>query len=301
MSIVRFSGHESFICKQLWPKKGFDFLNNGNNFNDSDAIVKLGVGKNMVLSIRYWMKSLGLIDENDSLTEVAKKILADDGFDPYLEDVGTIWLFHYFLVSKNYASIYNLVFNEFLKINNEFTKLGLHNHIKRISTNTIGSSYNEHTVNTDINVFIRNYMQPDHESKITSFEDEYSGLFLDLNLIKHLKRQDAEEQNKEYYIIERTERKSLPKEIFLYVVLDNMQSGNSISFNELVSGSNSVGNVFQLNRDGVYQKIEELISEVGFLKFTHTAGIPLLTFTFKPNAQDILASYYENVHIHSVD
>ena len=50
-----FSGHESFSCKQLWLKKGYDFLVNGNNFNAPDSVVKLGVGKNMVSSIRYWL------------------------------------------------------------------------------------------------------------------------------------------------------------------------------------------------------------------------------------------------------
>ena len=43
-----FSGHESFQCRNLWLKKGYDFIKNGNSFNDEDAVVKLGVGKNMV-------------------------------------------------------------------------------------------------------------------------------------------------------------------------------------------------------------------------------------------------------------
>ena len=48
-----FSGHETFSCRSYWPKKGYDFLNNGNKFNDNDALVKLGVGKNMVSSIKH--------------------------------------------------------------------------------------------------------------------------------------------------------------------------------------------------------------------------------------------------------
>ena len=43
-----FSGHESFPCKTLWLKKGYDFVANDYMFNDSDAVVRLGVGKNMV-------------------------------------------------------------------------------------------------------------------------------------------------------------------------------------------------------------------------------------------------------------
>jgi len=40
-----FSGHDSFQCRQLWLKKGYDFLQQGKNFNDEDAVVQLGVEK----------------------------------------------------------------------------------------------------------------------------------------------------------------------------------------------------------------------------------------------------------------
>jgi hypothetical protein len=48
-----FSGHESFFCRSLWLKKGYDALIGGVDFNAPDAVVALGVGKNMVSSIRY--------------------------------------------------------------------------------------------------------------------------------------------------------------------------------------------------------------------------------------------------------
>ena len=32
----------------------------GGNFNASDAVIALGVGKNMVSSIRYWLKVFGI-------------------------------------------------------------------------------------------------------------------------------------------------------------------------------------------------------------------------------------------------
>ena len=66
MSVTKytFSGHESFTCKTLWLKKGYDFIRNNNNFNSPDSVVELGVGKNMVASIRYWMRAFGLT-END--------------------------------------------------------------------------------------------------------------------------------------------------------------------------------------------------------------------------------------------
>ena len=53
MPKLTFSGHESFTCRQFWLKKGYDFLIAGHSFADPDAVVHLGVGKNMVSAIHY--------------------------------------------------------------------------------------------------------------------------------------------------------------------------------------------------------------------------------------------------------
>ena len=93
-----FSGHESFPCRMLWPIKGYDYIVEGNNFNDSNSVVELGVGKNMVASIRYWLKVLGLT-EQDKLTSRANYLFdKENGKDRYIESLGTLWLLHFLLV-----------------------------------------------------------------------------------------------------------------------------------------------------------------------------------------------------------
>ena len=76
MKKYTFSGHESFFCKSLWLKKGYDAVKDGMNFNSPDAVAQLGVGKNMVSSIRYWMKSFGLLNDN-GLTSLAHYLFDD--------------------------------------------------------------------------------------------------------------------------------------------------------------------------------------------------------------------------------
>lgn len=78
-----FSGHESFPCKSLWLKKGYDFVNAEKNFNAPEAVVYLGVGKNTVAAIRYWYKAFGL--NKDANTEWIAKYIFDfekDKFPP---------------------------------------------------------------------------------------------------------------------------------------------------------------------------------------------------------------------------
>lgn len=57
---------------------GYDYVVENKNFNDEDAVVRLGVGKNMVSSIRFWLKAFNIVDNNDSPTEFGKKLLDDE-------------------------------------------------------------------------------------------------------------------------------------------------------------------------------------------------------------------------------
>ena len=62
-------------------------------------MVQLGVGKNMVRSIRFWVEVMGIAAPTAGrcfeLTPFGRAVLADDGFDPYLEDARTLWLLHW--------------------------------------------------------------------------------------------------------------------------------------------------------------------------------------------------------------
>ena len=78
---IGFSGHETFVCRHFWLKKGYDFLTQGGSFTDEDAVVSLGVGKNMVSSIRFWMRGFHILDDN-GLTEMGTFLLREN--DPYL-------------------------------------------------------------------------------------------------------------------------------------------------------------------------------------------------------------------------
>jgi hypothetical protein len=118
-----FSGHESFHCRPIWLNKGYNFVNDGHAFLQNDAVVELGVGKNMVSSIKYWLHVFNLSDLNSKPTKLAEFIFGKNGVDPNLEDLTTLWLLHYNLVTENIASIYSIVFNEFRKQQVEFNDL----------------------------------------------------------------------------------------------------------------------------------------------------------------------------------
>ena len=71
-SKFKFSGHESFHCRSFWLKKGYEFVQNGNSFSE-EAGIELGVGKNMVDSLRYWLRAFGIINKQNEPTFIATK------------------------------------------------------------------------------------------------------------------------------------------------------------------------------------------------------------------------------------
>ena len=280
-----FSGHDSFQCRQLWLKKGFDYIQTNKSFNDEDAVVKLGVGKNMVSSIRYWMKAFNIIDNKDKHTVFGKSLFSNSGWDPFLEDDASLWLLHYQLVKSNIASTYSIIFNEFRKEKMFFNKEIYINYLRRRRETEDRLTFNENTVADDFVVFIKMYH--DNDSKNKDIEDSFSGILSDIDLLKTISR-GKEEQ----YQIENNERDNLPEAVLLFSILDNPNYGNSISLNTLEYESNSPGSIFALNRSGLVNKISGIVNDNKQITFTDHAGIKELQFKNKPNAFIILDSYY---------
>ena len=71
--------------RQMWLKKAFDIVcyEKKGAFSSKDAIVTLGVGKNMVGSIRHWALACGIIESKNGghiATELGKKYLLTMGW-----------------------------------------------------------------------------------------------------------------------------------------------------------------------------------------------------------------------------
>src|SRR3546814_6442917 len=86
-----FSGHESFAYRYGWLPKLYEAISDDPALFSSDerAILKLGLGRNMVKSIRFWGDAFGLTRQaggETRATEFADRLLDPEaGLDRYLE------------------------------------------------------------------------------------------------------------------------------------------------------------------------------------------------------------------------
>lgn len=292
---LTFSGHETFHCRHLWLKKGYDFIKEGRKFTDNDAVVELGVGKNMVSSINFWMKAFGIIDKDGLLTDFADYILDENGKDPYIEDEATLWLLHYKLITQNIASTYSLIFNEFRREKIEFTRDNFIAFVVRKAEELNLSQINKNTVSTDFEVLTKMYLRTDAQSK--DREDTFSGLLTELNIIQEEKRK-VDDKTVTFYSITTEEKSEIPDEVLLYAILDNDNFDKSISLYTIEQEPDQAGSIFAIGRTGLINKIESISSNKKFKKYGITfndhAGIKELQFKTKPDKFEILREYYAN-------
>ena len=276
-----FSGHESFACKSHWLKRGYDFVRGENNFNDDDAVVCLGVGKNMVASIKFWLKAIGLLKDT-GLEPIADHLFDDEnGRDPYLEDIGTLWLLHFLLIHNDYATIYRTTFVDYHRQRNIVEKSKLQNYIKHICFDEAGykNLYNDNTVKRDIGVMLHNYCAKNGSN--VNVEDSNS-LFAPLNLVC--------EVDKDTYRFNYDTRSDVPSLIFLYALLVQFEGRSSISFEDIAE----LALIFCLTNNDLLNIINHLCdlypSEI---VFSDVAGIKELQFRATLNPNKVLDRYYE--------
>lgn len=274
-----FSGHESFACKSLWLKKGYDFIAEGNSFVDPASVVKLGVGKNMVSAIRFWMKSFGLT-EADNLNEISDYIFASNtGKDPFAEDINTLWLLHYMLVRSSVASIYNLTFLGLQREKKEFTKDQLLFFIKRkCDVPEQKNVFNENTVKKDIAVMLHNYIAPENLKSL----DGFSALLLDLSLLRNT--------GNETVCFGSTDPNRISPYIILFALLDMKGEDKTVSFDTL----QELSLIFCLQMTDLINIIRSICSEFSNqIVYTDNSGIKNVQFRNEIDKFDVLNMHYK--------
>jgi len=274
---MRFSGHESFHCRSFWLKKGFDHIKAELPFKD-EATLQLGVGRNMVASIKHWVKSFGLIDlDREELKEETNLIFSDNGWDPFLEDEGTLWLLHYWVVANDYASIYSLIFDDLRKRKPLFTYQHFLSFVREADKKT-----SESTLKKDFQAFQRTYVSKENAKDL---DDSFSGILTELNLVKEIK--------KDSFQIESTYRITIPKDIILYCILSNNVGKESLSFEMLYSEKGSVGSAFALSREGLNNFLVAIAQDYKQITYSNEAGIRELQIKNTIEPIDVLRRYYE--------
>ena len=288
-----FANHETFHPRFGWLKKGFDAVTKKPGiFLQDDAPVRLGVGKNMVRSIRYWCTAFKVIDKNYSPTIFGEKLLGNDGWDSYLENPASLWLLHWNLLKPTCeAAAWYYIFNNFRGF--EFTKEDIFAGLKEY-TDTFNKTIAESSLTKDVSCILRMYASQDFMKKNTPIEDSIDSPFNELGLIGTFGR---------YYQFKIGEKANLPASIIVATCLEyaswlnsEKKESGTINIPRLLYDEGSPGMVFKLTENILCEAIEMGAKDFDSIILSDTAGLIQLSFTKEPEtlSQDILEKYYNS-------
>lgn len=254
------------------------------NFNAPDAVVSLGVGKNMVSSIRYWLKVFGMT-KDDLPTELAQHLLADNGWDSYCEDELTLWLLHYQLVKTDEASLYKMFFLDYQRRNREFDKQQLQNFIETVCKRN-GYDLNSSTLAKDIIVLLQNYVYPENVTD----PEKCSNLLMNLRLIRYVgKEARINERNAEIYVFADVKPEDVPEDVILYALLDYRYQERTLSNDVLAD----IALIFCMSINNLTKVLEHLAhSYPDVITYTDNSGIRNVHFADDADSLRVLDNYY---------
>jgi hypothetical protein len=272
-----FSGHETFPFRYPWLKKGFDaVLADGNVFLRDDAITTLGVGKNMVRSIRHWCLAAGVLEENPRqhggplhVSDFGTRLLADDGIDPYLEDPATLWLLHWQIASNRArATTWFWTFSHFHEP--EFTREALTSALYKWTQTLGGKPVAASSVERDVEVFLRTYVAPRPQRDRIAEDSLYCPL-VELGLLTLA-------EDTQTYQFRRGAQRGLPDGILLYAVLRFWKAfapdSETLALRDLAREPGSPGRLFKLDESVLMERLEPIEGQTdGAVSYGETAGL----------------------------
>ncbi len=268
-----FGRHETFALRYGWLSKGIQAVQkNANIFKDDEATVTLGVGKNMVASIQYWLRACQLMSATDTRLLPIGNLIFDEesGFDPYLEDEATIWLVHWLLATNaELSTSWYWFFNKYHKP--EFTAQELSTALSDWVKENAKAKVSPSTLKNDAALIPRMYNQV----KINSRAAIEEALDSPLSLLRLINQGSSAKS----YQCKPMARPGLPVSIVGFAVSQLMKSKEvvSIPVEELMYSRDEYaapGSVFRLTESDLITKLECLINDnPGCYEIRETAGI----------------------------
>lgn len=246
-----FSGHQTFVLRASWLKRLYDELViNPRVLNADDAVVRLGVGKNMVDAMRYWAVVTQMIaphaDGGFMPTPFAHTLLADDGIDPFLVTPWARWYLHWRLMQSEaftWRHIFMLMNGS--DIVPEQVVRDITMHLQKTNAKVPAPD----VLRRDINCVLRCYLPRATDDALS--EDLLLCPFMSLQLMQPL--DDGAR-------LTSGPRDDLPDSIVVAAIAAAMQTRQLtvIPFSDVMWGDHGPGRMFRLSEDALLDRVARL-------------------------------------------
>lgn len=273
-------------------------------------MVDLGVGKNMVRSIRFWSLAAGIAraagkGEGHVLTDFGSAVLGKQGYDPFLEDRRTLWLIHWNL-STNVEN--PLLAWDYLLSRWQEPELVPSAALKALEKEAAAKhdAVSRATVEQHFDAFLHTYV-PTQGRKGEVKEDNLDCPLVELELIIKVGDRELDRsagRREPIYAFRRDEKPDITPELFWYCLQDFWQKRHGVEatlpLREVAHGHGSPGQVFKLPEDDVRARVADLaeLSDGSFV-YSESASQQQLRRNGQTTSADLLKGVYstEDEHV----
>ncbi|PKD38241.1 hypothetical protein CWO84_23825 [Methylomonas sp. Kb3] len=304
-----YSGHQSFALRISWlPKAVAAIENQIDPFgNPREGMKHLGLGKNMVEALEFWVKATGVAQKTKAqwtLSDFASKVLSrQEGLDPFLENQQTLWLLHWFLCSgwddgettiRPYA--WHFLTNVFP--DDEMVATEVVDHFAG-AVSTQPKSLSTVTLRQHFDVFIRTYVAGESDASKGTPEDTLDSPLATLNLIKRYGEKKLPNGKREtIFRIDCGPKPSFSTGAFRFCLQSwwsrSHPNEKQLTLRDISFSEDSPGRVFRLPETDIYSRLVALTQsyphEWRLVESQNQRGIERLEET---NADLLLKSIYE--------
>ena len=286
---MKFKGHESFYIRRGWLYKGLKHVQKREDiFLAKEAMEELGLGSNMVKSLRYWLQATGLTRE---VNEGGKRVqhMTPLGelvweFDPYMEEMGTLWLLHLQLASnQELATSWYEFFNEFSM--QEFQK---EDFVRFIQGKAEAA---ESSLGSDFDCLMSTYIPRSLLKGKVDPESNMECPLGNLQLIGYTSSKDK------IYRRQKISGSAVPECIFMSALMEEAGERKEISLQEMLSGGQDkpgAGRLFQLDLVALLEVLYRLEKKAA-LKVVRTAGLDVVRIDESQESLAWARRYYQEL------
>lgn len=271
-----FSGHETFPLRYGWLQKAYTSVAESTSpadtiriFRDPASIARFGVGRNMVSSMRYWAMNTEIIGESESggieSTWLGELLFGSEGVDQFLEEIGSLWLLHWHLASRDKLTSLYWLFNEFT--GGAFARKEVVRALLLLAKDMGWPRVSQTTVDRDVQCLLRAYVGG------RGGNEAGDSVLSELGLARPL--------GGGKYSLVRGQQSTLPDAVFLFAVWDfwctHAPNRSTLSYEALAFSGRSPGRVFLLDDVSLVDRLEaiEEVSNRAF-SWSETAGLKQL-------------------------
>jgi Protein of unknown function (DUF4007) len=266
---LAYGQHQSFYLRDRWLSKGLKHLMEDERFfYNKEAFEKMGLGKNMVQSLRFWVVATRVVEEKFNREQKKIHLITPLGeliyhFDKFIQFPETAAILHYQLVKeKEPATAWYWFFNIFREnvVSKEELLQQFIQWVKQEEKKEISSKSLKRDIECLVKLYTAGQNTSDPEEVIQSPIHKI-GLIEENNGVIYKKSGDVQK---------------ISLTALMYVLLDYRENHSleTVSVDEIVNEGGLWGRIFNMNRADIVNALELLTNNPVYkISFTRTNNL----------------------------